>query len=426
MTSDSEAMLLRPSYLACADRLRREARLCDITLYVPGRTGAMVGYTAHRVMLVAASKYFKHLFERDELHKTCYLLHLTEDGLSVVLDVVYGRGINSQMNLADALVAARFLQVDGATELLERNRDQMKSSSSPSSKRKRRLSGGSHSWSNSQTHPPAEPSGGFCQKQSESDTLVQRPVLLFQNLQSKYEGPISKEKEEVWNQDSGNQDMLPRHNDSTLMETGHKDVGDTDTYTDVLSGAVSVKNEPFRDVETAADNHEIGFAHTDSFPQQTFATRGADVASGVCSFEASHDDDMPAFSVSDHGQQIRYECDICDCEFSKAAALREHHALHKGGCRLMYGVCAFSLDNLQLLFVKAYFMSLLKGFYRIDGWLIGWLCFMSHRQQGHFETAAPFTVPCEGCEARFIHRSHRESNPGPSHGSPLHYHCAML
>ena len=310
--SDSEAMLLPPSYLACADRLRREARLCDITLYVPGRTGTMVGYTAHRVMLVAASRYFKHLFEKDELRKTCYLPHLTEDGVSVVLDVVYGRRINSQMNLADALVAARFLQVDGATELLERNRDQIKSSSSPSSKRKRRLSGGSHSWSNSPTHPPAEPSGGFCQKQSESDTLVQRPVLLFQNLQSTNERPISKEAEEVWNQ-----------------------------------GSVLVKSEPVGDdVETEAENHETTFAQTDSFPQQAFATRGADVASGVCSFEASHDDDMPAFSVSDHGQQIRYECDICDCEFSKAAALREHHALHKGGCRLMYGVCAFSLDNL--------------------------------------------------------------------------------
>ena len=27
---------------------------------------------------------------------------------------------------------------------------------------------------------------------------------------------------------------------------------------------------------------------------------------------------------------------------------------------------------------------------------IGWLCFTSHRQRGHLETAPPFTVPCEG------------------------------
>ena len=30
------------------------------------------------------------------------------------------------------------------------------------------------------------------------------------------------------------------------------------------------------------------------------------------------------------------------------------------------------------------------------GWLVGWLCFTSHRQRGHLETAPPFTVPCEG------------------------------
>ena len=28
------------------------------------------------------------------------------------------------------------------------------------------------------------------------------------------------------------------------------------------------------------------------------------------------------------------------------------------------------------------------------------LCLTSHRQQGHKETAPPFTVPCEGREAR--------------------------
>ena len=57
-------------------------------------------------------------------------------------------------------------------------------------------------------------------------------------------------------------------------------------------------------------------------------------------------------------------------------------------------------------------------------WLVGWLCLMSHRQRGHLETAPPFTVPCEGREARYIHRSDRELNPGPSHGSPLRYRCA--
>ena len=50
----------------------------------------------------------------------------------------------------------------------------------------------------------------------------------------------------------------------------------------------------------------------------------------------------------------------------------------------------------------------------LNGWF-GWLCLTSHRQRGHLETAPPFTVPCEGREARLIHRSDRDLNPGPSH-----------
>ena len=41
-----------------------------------------------------------------------------------------------------------------------------------------------------------------------------------------------------------------------------------------------------------------------------------------------------------------------------------------------------------------------------------------HRQRGHLETAPPLTAPCEGREAQFLHRFHRESNPGPSPVSP--------
>ena len=57
--------------------------------------------------------------------------------------------------------------------------------------------------------------------------------------------------------------------------------------------------------------------------------------------------------------------------------------------------------------------------------MVGWLCFTSHGQRGHLETAPPFTVPCEGCEARFLHRSYWELNPRLLHGSPLYFHCAM-
>ena len=48
--------------------------------------------------------------------------------------------------------------------------------------------------------------------------------------------------------------------------------------------------------------------------------------------------------------------------------------------------------------------------------------FTSHGQRS-LETATQFTVPCEGLEARFLHRTHRESNPGPSRDKPLHNRC---
>ena len=56
--------------------------------------------------------------------------------------------------------------------------------------------------------------------------------------------------------------------------------------------------------------------------------------------------------------------------------------------------------------------------------MVGWLCLTSRRQRGHRETVPQFTASCEGREARFLHRSHRESNPGPSRGIPLHNRCA--
>ena len=54
---------------------------------------------------------------------------------------------------------------------------------------------------------------------------------------------------------------------------------------------------------------------------------------------------------------------------------------------------------------------------------VGWLWFTSHQQRGHLETAPPLTVPCKGHEVWFLHRSNRELNPRPSHGTPLHNRC---
>ena len=46
---------------------------------------------------------------------------------------------------------------------------------------------------------------------------------------------------------------------------------------------------------------------------------------------------------------------------------------------------------------------------------------MSHRR-GHLDSTQIY-FPCEWREARFLHRTHWESNPGPSRGSPLHNRC---
>ena len=63
----------------------------------------------------------------------------------------------------------------------------------------------------------------------------------------------------------------------------------------------------------------------------------------------------------------------------------------------------------------------------IVGLLVDWLCFTSQRQRNHLEMAPPLiklTVLCKGREARFSHHSLRESTPGLSRGSLLHYRCA--
>ena len=57
---------------------------------------------------------------------------------------------------------------------------------------------------------------------------------------------------------------------------------------------------------------------------------------------------------------------------------------------------------------------------------VGWLVvFYVPPTARSFRYGAPITVPCKGREARFLHRSHRESYPMSSHGSPLHNRCAM-
>ena len=51
-------------------------------------------------------------------------------------------------------------------------------------------------------------------------------------------------------------------------------------------------------------------------------------------------------------------------------------------------------------------LPILRTHMQILCWLVCWLCLTSHRQRGHLETASPFTVPCKGREARFLHQKH--------------------
>ena len=117
---------LQASYLMCANNLRREAKLCDIILYVQGRMGAMVGYPAHKLLLISASKYFKLLFEREDLRNYCHFPHLSEEGMFAVLDIIYGHEIRKETDLNAALMAAMFLQVDCAIDKIEKLKDDAK------------------------------------------------------------------------------------------------------------------------------------------------------------------------------------------------------------------------------------------------------------------------------------------------------------
>ena len=58
-----------------------------------------------------------------------------------------------------------------------------------------------------------------------------------------------------------------------------------------------------------------------------------------------------------------------------------------------------SILELLKIMIKLTFnlLNMLKGNFL----LVGWLCFTSHRQLGHLETAPPFTVPCEGHKRKF-------------------------
>ena len=68
------------------------------------------------------------------------------------------------------------------------------------------------------------------------------------------------------------------------------------------------------------------------------------------------------------------------------------------------GVTKKKLNILRLIFfiphISYYRYDLDYHYEFSENKLVGWLCLTSHQQRGHLETAPPFTVPCEGREAR--------------------------
>ena len=61
------------------------------------------------------------------------------------------------------------------------------------------------------------------------------------------------------------------------------------------------------------------------------------------------------------------------------------------------------------------------NYFKLVGWLV---VFNAPSTVRSFRDGTPFTVPCEGREARFLNRTHQGTNPVPSRDSPLHTRCA--
>ena len=111
---------LQTSFWHLVSKLRNEAQMCDIILYVPGKHGCMVGYPAHRLVLINASKYFKTLLKKEPSLTCCHLPNLTEDSLSCLLDLMYGEDMPADADVDEVLHAVNELQVDSISELLKR------------------------------------------------------------------------------------------------------------------------------------------------------------------------------------------------------------------------------------------------------------------------------------------------------------------
>lgn len=98
--------------LKSINRLRKEKKLCDITLKVGDKE-----FCAHRVILSACSDYFCAMFTGDmeESNKSVVELHgLDSDTMEFILDFVYTESIQVSVENVQALLpAACLLQLTG-------------------------------------------------------------------------------------------------------------------------------------------------------------------------------------------------------------------------------------------------------------------------------------------------------------------------
>lgn len=105
-------------------KMRSSNVLCDVVLAVSFKTKSVSGdgknlsslraVVAHRAILVAASPYFYRLYEDKRLRNVLWFPNVTLDGLLVVLDYIYGQGLNrlSKDNVENVLNVGRLFEIE--------------------------------------------------------------------------------------------------------------------------------------------------------------------------------------------------------------------------------------------------------------------------------------------------------------------------
>ena len=292
---------LQTVFWNCANAMRREAKLCDIVLYVQNRRGFMVGHPAHKLLLISTSKYFKLLFEREDLRNYCHFPHLNEEGLICVLDIIYGREIAADACVDDALMAARFLQVEHAITILEKKHQQKERNVSSvarggesGSAAKNRTRGGGKS--------PAE--------------VAQ--VRLFKNLNTATTDVDAEDDNH--SRKPGKRRKFTSSTTATTDNDNLSDQADTETNQSHDSSMVAIKTEPGVDL-TADDSYQ---GYDEQLPQISFVTGGDTVIDGQ---NYGDDQGFDATNVNFDDQMM----DSTDASFSQGTTPSKSPAFKQEG-----------------------------------------------------------------------------------------------